>query len=561
MNAFPRSSLDHVGPIVPTWGQSASTLLQNNPGMSDYFLLPAWVPNGFTDEALGWFTMGESGHGLAYGVGSFDGGSTHGQGVVPSTAAWSPSLQQDDGLLRIFVRTLAPFHAALDGVAVPSHPYLKHYVPFIMQSPLLRQTSIYTSAGFLRDQGHMDETTMLSYKVKAIGLFNSHFSTQTGPNDEIIAAHIQLTLIEWYWSNNGKLDPHLRILGELIRPRGGLQSLGLQCLIAKMAVTLDTCISLTTSASPILRSISLTKPPSSRGTTGLCFNTPFVSSFPSFGACVETMNLAPATAKVLDELRFLISAVLALSTQATEMELAKIRVTGSYVYQCILRLGHTSSNQTQGKLPASSHSYPTHHPSNQINDPTTASILPNTMSTDVGGLHPGTTGMVGRRPGVQRSTSSPIVTLSHTTKSGRASSEQQFQQGTAMPPPNPTSFPAQQPVADPLFPAIRLAGLVYARAISNRQSFQSILTEGDLTSLWQAFWRVPLSRWKEVLGVCNWILVPFLPIARNTKQGRVIKNLVFNGLFTMGVEDWEVATSVMERMEGLRVWLAGGGPG
>jgi hypothetical protein len=88
-----------------------------------------------------------------------------------------------------------------------------------------------------------------------------------------------------------------------------------------------------------------------------------------------------------------------------------------------------------------------------------------------------------------------------------------------------------------------------------------MVTEEDFTSLWQAIRKVPLSRRKEVLGVSNWILVPFLPIARGAKQGRIVKNMVFNGLFTMGVEDWGVATSVIERTEGLRMWLAGGGPG
>jgi hypothetical protein len=135
------------------------------------------------------------------------------------------------------VRTLAPFHAALDGVADPCHPYLKHYVPFILQSPVLRQTSIYNSAGFLHDQGHMDKATMLPYKAKAISLFNSHISVQPSPSDEIIAAHIQLTLNEWYWSDSTDLGSHLQALKEMIRSRGGLLSLGQQSLIVKMALT------------------------------------------------------------------------------------------------------------------------------------------------------------------------------------------------------------------------------------------------------------------------------------------------------------------------------------
>jgi hypothetical protein len=83
----------------------------------------------------------------------------------------------------------------------------------------------------------MDKATMLLYKAQAISLFNSNVLSQPSPSDEIIAAHIQLTLNEWCWSDSTELGPHLRALKEMIRLRGGLQSLGLQCLIAKMAVT------------------------------------------------------------------------------------------------------------------------------------------------------------------------------------------------------------------------------------------------------------------------------------------------------------------------------------
>lgn len=83
----------------------------------------------------------------------------------------------------------------------------------------------------------MDKATMLPYKAKAISVFNSYISMQPSPSDDLIAAHIQLTLNEWYWSDSTDLGPHLRALEEMIRSRDGLLSLGLQSLIAKMAIT------------------------------------------------------------------------------------------------------------------------------------------------------------------------------------------------------------------------------------------------------------------------------------------------------------------------------------
>lgn len=135
------------------------------------------------------------------------------------------------------MRTLAPFSAALDGNAESTNAYLKHYVPFVLQSPLLTQTAIYTSACFLHETGHMDKSTAMAHKTQAIGLLNEHIWSGSSSSDEVIAAHIQLILNEWYWGAGTDLGAHLRGLREMIRVRGGLRSLGLHGLIAKMAVT------------------------------------------------------------------------------------------------------------------------------------------------------------------------------------------------------------------------------------------------------------------------------------------------------------------------------------
>lgn len=135
------------------------------------------------------------------------------------------------------MRTLAPFCAALDGSAESSNAYLKYYVPFCLQAPLLTHTAMYTAACFLNETGHLDKATAMGYKNQAISMLNEHLWSDSCSSDETIAAHTQLILNEWYWGAAGDLGAHLRGLREMVRVRGGFRSLGLHGLIAKMAIT------------------------------------------------------------------------------------------------------------------------------------------------------------------------------------------------------------------------------------------------------------------------------------------------------------------------------------
>jgi hypothetical protein len=71
--------------------------------MSDFFLLPDWIPHGFTEEALAWFTMGNFEQDLAHGIRPFDDCLTAHQAAGPPAPApaLTPSTQQADELLRI----------------------------------------------------------------------------------------------------------------------------------------------------------------------------------------------------------------------------------------------------------------------------------------------------------------------------------------------------------------------------------------------------------------------------------------------------------------------------
>lgn len=135
------------------------------------------------------------------------------------------------------VKLISPFKASIDGNPDPSNPYLKSYVPYTVQSPLLVHVAIYTAACFLTETGHLGADVAMTHKGFAIKLLNDHIRSMSPPTDEGIAGVIQLIVDEWLWGDASNLHSHLRGLRELIRTKGGFRNLGQHGLISKLAIT------------------------------------------------------------------------------------------------------------------------------------------------------------------------------------------------------------------------------------------------------------------------------------------------------------------------------------
>jgi len=120
-----------------------------------------------------------------------------------------------------------------------SNPYIKQYVPYCVQTPLLAQVAIYTSSCFLNETGHLNKMVAMAHKGRAIGMLNAHLRSDSRSNavgDDAITAVIQMIMDEWYWGETGDLRAHLRGLREMIRLRGGLGNLGMNGMISKLAM-------------------------------------------------------------------------------------------------------------------------------------------------------------------------------------------------------------------------------------------------------------------------------------------------------------------------------------
>jgi hypothetical protein len=136
----------------------------------------------------------------------------------------------------LVVRLISRFKSDLSGQPGDANPYMKFFVPFCVQTPLLAQISIYTSACFLHETGYIDKTAAMAHKGQAISMLNDHLRSSKSTSDEAIIGVLQLILDEWYWGETHDLQAHLRGLREMIRLRGGFRTLGMHGLLSKLAI-------------------------------------------------------------------------------------------------------------------------------------------------------------------------------------------------------------------------------------------------------------------------------------------------------------------------------------
>jgi hypothetical protein len=131
----------------------------------------------------------------------------------------------------------------------------------------------------------------------------------------------------------------------------------------------------------------------------------------------------------------------------------------------------------------------------------------------------------------------------------------------------PSSSPDPPPEPDFLYQTVRLAAIIYARAITTRQPFSSVVSPADFQQLSGALWRVPLPVWKGVLGVFGWIIAALAPAAERLessgsgggrRHARFVKSMLANSLLQMGTDNWELARGAMGAAGRLQRWLGEG---
>lgn len=306
--------------------------------------------------------------------------------------------------------------------------------------------------------------------------------------------------------------------------------------ISNRIASADVAISLSFEIPPYLRGgPELEFSDSSPSPPHIALNTPLVPTLVRFSSCADTLHIHSAVAAILDDMRFLLAAVLSLPEKPSAKELQKIHTTSAWIHERILGLPEETPTTLR---------------------PPEASLAPraeDTIGTEISKQTQPTQALP--LPQHRQPTSEPprarIRTPTNLT--------QEPYRTTDVPPSySPSLSPSLPP--DHIYQVVRLAALIYSRAIMHRRPFSRVVTSDIFLRLWTTAWRVPLSTWRSLLGVFTWILLPLVPGGGKAAQphGRFMRGMLYICMFQMGIGNWEIASSAMESGLRLQQWLAGG---
>lgn len=443
---------------------------------------------------------------------------------------------------------------SFDGVPDPDNPFLEHYVPWCVQSPLLVHTSLYIAAQPLAERRFLDETTTTRIKVHAIHVLNEHLRTAaTCTGDEAMAAVAQFMTIEFYYGTSAAMRAHLQGFRQMVLLRGGFSTSRQGALVTKVALVTDCITALALEAVPLLQATRPAAaaafphaydeppPPAFR----LAHSSPLLAPRLPFSICIASLGLHPATAWLLDEMAFLIHAVLALPAQPAPRDLATLRSTAAWTLARVRALPVDAPDDAAAAIPA-----PAAHPHGMPSAPGAS---------------------------CQHSTDDPPKPHSLLPRYPQfAASERGF-----TPPPRPRAdgpgvaggVPRPlHPPAGPLYTAVRLTACIYARAILARTPLSRACSDAEALAVLAASWRIPLDRWRGVVGVFVFVMAALVPALhqRSDRPGgairahvhtRFAKAILQIGLMNVSLMDWPACHEMMSRSLRLQRWLGEGDEG
>lgn len=271
-------------------------------------------------------------------------------------------------------------------------------------------------------------------------------------------------------------------------------------------------------------------------------NTPFVNNLPSFSISAKALGLHPTTASILDDVRFLINAVMLLPAKPSPLDMQKIASTSAWIYERISTL--PAGSPVAGDVDESGVSFPAN-----VIDANGAAVA---IGPD--GRRAAADAILGPerrnspkacgKAGANESSSSHGDSDSLGVSRASGSSPSRFQDATARP--------------DFIYRVIRVAALVTVRAIRDRQPLSAVCTREEFLQVWTTSWRVPLTTWRSMIGIFNWAMVSIVPLSHGGAHERFARTMFMISMVSRAVEDWgmfiEASTAAMR----LQAWLTEG---
>ncbi|KAG4440173.1 hypothetical protein IFR05_004318 [Cadophora sp. M221] len=112
---------------------------------------------------------------------------------------------------------------------------------------------------------------------------------------------------------------------------------------------------------------------------------------------------------------------------------------------------------------------------------------------------------------------------------------------------------------DYVYQSLRLAALIYCKAIISRTSLAKSCTLADLNHLWANMWQVKLSRWKQIPGIFLFIILAAIPAAQDTAHGRFLKSMLKTTSSYISLDYWDIVDGSLMAFVKLQRWLRNGG--
>jgi Fungal specific transcription factor domain len=242
---------------------------------------------------------------------------------------------------------------SIDGRPSPNY-YNDHWVPWSVKSPLLAHLGLFTAAMYQAEMQNIQpgkSAVALYYKVKSIELLQEMLGDNNNATSiEAIAAIIFMMTHEWYWDGHIIVERHKKGLKETIRLRGGLDDLGISGFVKGMV------FQYVVSPKKLLNSnfsrssdyytacsydieITFPHPVSAQPQHPVELSIPFVQAERDFSNCAQELQLSKETAMILDDMRFLLLALLHYAEKsASQQEQMKIGTTAIWIRDRITSL-------------------------------------------------------------------------------------------------------------------------------------------------------------------------------------------------------------------------------
>lgn len=132
---------------------------------------------------------------------------------------------------------MSRFKASLDGSPRPNNRFMKHWIPYSIQDPLVLHVVLCSTASFLNETGRVPKAMLFLHRQTVMRMLNDQLANpHLCTNDSAMLAVAQMILTSWYWGSTQELHAHMAGFRKMILLRGGVQGLGMEGYTSKVAL-------------------------------------------------------------------------------------------------------------------------------------------------------------------------------------------------------------------------------------------------------------------------------------------------------------------------------------